>query len=423
MNLTKRKFVAFFLFAILISSCPAETMPIDSEIFTSFEEGCDLKDTDIVLYHVRHPFDVEVWDSETHILKKRYEFKRKSDNPYFSHGYAEMDAVARKLIGGEIWFIGQCAQTNLVRFNIRTGEVKFVARNLGYYYDMKIFSKDEDGRGTVWVSQFMQPRWGGFVRCYDLDGNMLNKFEVRADDCDFDASTLEFKDGKYEALCMDGTLDGSFRTELDEQKGFVKLIFDIDKNEYKFEDIPYSTFFSKEFLSQFDYFSDNFGCLRYSIVNDNKNFYNFFLPIRYEIERKYVYFLYYFDGSSYNFLRTIDSGKEPDIAIYEIYGDNDKYTLVGYDKFGGNRYIHNYLFDTYQDNKLVKRLRVPSVNCRMLSKEKEGKIWYGFFDRINYSGPSKAYIYDLGTEKVYLVSPDGTTEDITQTCIVKLDNQ
>ena len=382
-----------------------------------------MQDNDIVLLQNDSPMAIEIWNSETKKLIKRYKFEKEVDKSISYTGYAYLDCIACDMIGDDVWAIAEGVQTNLIKLNITTGKLTFIAKNADNYNAIKAIKKEEDGRGTIWISQFMQPMWGGHVRCYDTDGNLLNKFVVRVDDTDFDVHNLKYSNGKYSSFCV---CNAYYVYELnknsDDQDCFRNLEFDLENKTYEFKKIPYTDFLSKEFLSQFDYFQDKFQCGTYFCGNDYLKLHIYMdMP---DYMRKRVFFLYHYNQSksSYEFVKAFDDKLEINRAVDYVNGiDKDNYTIIGRDISNIDNYSdYNWFIDIYKNNVLMNRYKFFGLRGYQIPKDNRKTQWFGC-KQINDSNSSIAYIYDWENNRLYTTDKDGNKVDISESVKVSLE--
>lgn len=385
------------LFLLLgCSSCVFEDKTPDNQVFTSFEplEWSD----NYIFAATNYPPSIQVWDKESCKLIKNYSLVKN-----YKNNYRELFIWDMEVLGHSVWFTASGYQKNTIRFDIETGRLNYIQLDCKPEY----IEIDEDN-GKVFLSTISAKHVGLAIRELDIQGNVINKYDIKHDDIDIiNIAGLRNINGKY---YFTASKDDDYIKENADEVGYRCLC--LEESNYSVEELNKNILIKGLDISLNEYMS----C--FQIIQSYSNTAPVFaeLNIIHGSEcSRYLYRINSFepfdaeytgikyDGES---ARAMFSVTEKDESIYWtgrlLYGDISGLECARYLKEGGEE---------------ISAVKMPHSN-QLYCARFEDCTW---FSRDVYTqddetlewdktGEPKIYKVDFTTNKVFLYNSDGTYE-------------
>ena len=385
------------LFLLLgCSSCVFEDKTPDNQVFTSFEplEWSD----NYIFAATNYPPSIQVWDKESCKLIKNYSLVKN-----YKNNYRELFIWDMEVLGHSVWFTASGYQKNTIRFDIETGRLNYIQLDCKPEY----IEIDEDN-GKVFLSTISAKHVGLAIRELDIQGNVINKYDIKHDDIDIiNIAGLRNINGKY---YFTASKDDDYIKENADEVGYRCLC--LEESNYSVEELNKNILIKgldislNEYMSCFQIIQSYSNTApifaELSIIGSGyccRNLYriNSFEPF----DAEYTGIKY--DGES---ARAMFSVTEKDESIYWtgrlLYGDISGLECARYLKEGGEE---------------ISSVKMPEGN-QLYCARFEDCTW---FSRDVYTqddetlewdktGEPKIYKVDFINNKVLLYNSDGTYE-------------
>ena len=224
----------------MVMGCPSDWEPVpDAELYEDFEP-LEWKDT-YVFAPSNFPCQINVWDSETGCFVRTYDLQKQTSY----RGKPETRALlmnSMAVFGKSIWFDGEGRQNHLVRIDIQTGKIFFLASNI---YTVGCVYGTEGKEDSLWAATYSDYHNGFIAYKYLPDGSFAEEINVPGMDIDMAdiKGIYKYDDEYYVVACKHK--DFSFTEE--GRKGF-KLIHLTSDASSKINEIPLDAFFTDQFL-------------------------------------------------------------------------------------------------------------------------------------------------------------------------------
>lgn len=189
--------IFFCMFFLQTVSCRliVPSLKNDSDLISDFKplEWSD----DYVFGNTRYPPRISVWNSKTARLVRNYDFfKADSEESLFNDGGRWLMLYAMLVIEKNVWCIALGNQSNLVKIDVESGEVKRIALEKRYIYLVYIPEAD-GGRGGILLVPFAQYKEDVSIKLFSLNGDLLRDYTLSASDLDILTANGQYKDGFY----------------------------------------------------------------------------------------------------------------------------------------------------------------------------------------------------------------------------------
>ena len=407
------KIVLILLQCLSFLSCemdPAHSTNPDSYYFNKMQP-LEWKDT-YILTATNKPQQIQVWDSETGKLVHTYSLS--TDVTKWGQGTERaLDVLDMSVINKSIWFIGSGLQRNLIKLDVETGKMNYIDLDCSVLY-LKSMTDGNNGKGCIVVSTRSDSRVGIAIRILDLDGNIINKYNIKYKDLDIlDIKGIRYINNEY---IMTMSKFSEFNYVEKDQKGF-RLLRLTEDNQYFIEDISFEKILSESFLSEnvkkeTDEFITAFSMNDY--VRNSDDIYICLSVIdMYNCQR----FLFEYDYQLNEFrYRNICYDKEDTRTMFSVSEQKEFIYITGnssYDNYSG---LETGLYPS-SGGEQIKRVRLPNAN-QLYCTMKEDCAWFSknlyIQDPITlkWDKSQKPQIYklDYAEQQVYQYNADGTYE-------------
>ncbi len=198
------------LFLLLgCSSCVFEDKTPDNQVFTSFEplEWSD----NYIFAATNYPPSIQVWDKESCKLIKNYSLVKN-----YKNNYRELFIWDMEVLGHCVWFTASGYQKNTIRFDIETGRLNYI--QLDCKPEFIEICKE---RNSVFVSTFSAKHVGVAIRELDIQGNILNKYDIKHDDIKLsEVAGARYVNGNY---YLTASKDNDYSKEKQDEIGYRVL--------------------------------------------------------------------------------------------------------------------------------------------------------------------------------------------------------
>ena len=190
------------------------------------------------------PQQIQVWDGEKGKLVHTYSLS--TDVTKWGQGTERaLDILDMAVINKSVWIICSGKQRNLIKLDVETGEMKYIELDCSVLY-LKGLVSGNKGNGCVVVATRTAPKVGIAIRILDLEGNVLNKYNVKHEDIDVvDIKGMRYINDEY-ILTM--SKFNEFNYIENEQKGFSLLKLK-ENEEYFIEEISFDKVLSNSFVT------------------------------------------------------------------------------------------------------------------------------------------------------------------------------
>ena len=269
-----------FPFSFMVTGCPSDWDPIpDAELYEDFEP-LEWKDS-YVFAPSNFPCQIHVWDSETGCLVRTYDLRKQTSY----RGQPETRALFMNnmvVFGKSIWFDGSGRQNHLVRIDIQTGKISFLAPNI---HTVGIVYNADGSEDSLWAATYSDYHVGFAAYKYLPDGSFAEEIDVPGTDIDLGCIKGVYRCNDDYYVIASKLQDFSFTEE--GRKGF-KLIHLSSSDKNKISEIPFESFFPEDqflkdntisTLGSNGKYSETFGIGASDYYGDNPNEQNRFISL------------------------------------------------------------------------------------------------------------------------------------------------
>ena len=385
------------LFLLLgCSSCVFEDKTPDNQVFTSFEplEWSD----NYIFAATNYPPSIQVWDKESCKLIKNYSLVKN-----YKNNYRELFIWDMEVLGHSVWFTASGYQKNTIRFDIETGRLNYIQLDCKPEY-----IEIDENNGKVFLSTISAKHIGVAIRELDIQGNILNKYDIKHDDIKLsEVAGARYVNGNY---YLTASKDDDYSKEKQDEIGYRILC--LKDSNYSIKELCKDTLIKYIEISLDKYISSFRMIQSYSntapvfaelnIVHGSEcSRYLYRINSFEPFDAEYTGIKY--DGES---ARAMFSVTEKDESIYWtgrlLYGDISGLECARYLKEGGEE---------------ISAVKMPHSN-QLYCARFEDCTW---FSRDVYTqddetlewdktGEPKIYKVDFTTNKVFLYNSDDTYE-------------
>lgn len=387
---------------------PAYSTKPDSYYFNKMQP-LEWKDT-YILTATNTPQQIQVWDSEKGKLVHTYSLS--TDVTKWGQGTERaLDILDMAVINKSVWIICSGKQRNLIKLDVETGEMKYIELDCSVLY-LKGLVSGNKGNGCVVVATRTAPKVGIAIRILDLEGNVLNKYNVKHEDIDVvDIKGMRYINDEY-ILTM--SKFNEFNYIENEQKGFSLLKLK-ENEEYFIEEISFDKVLSNSFVTnnviqQSAEFITVFEMEDY--VNDYDTIYvELSLIDMYNCQR----FLFEYDYQLNEFVyKDICYNKKDSRTMYSVAKNKDFIFITGNSSYEGYNGLETGLYPS-AGGEQQKRVRLPNAN-QLYCTMKEDCAWFSknlytqdpITLKWNKSNKPQIYKLDYKDQQVYQYSADGS---------------
>ena len=408
------KIVLILLQCLLFLSCemdPAHSTNPDSYYFNKMQP-LEWKDT-YILAATNTPQQIQVWDSETGKLVHTYSLS--TDVTKWGQGTERaLDILDMAVINKSVWIICSGKQRNLIKLDVETGEMKYIELDCSVLYLKGIVSGNR-GNGCVVVATRTDSRVGMGIRILDLQGNVIEKYDIKQDDLDIvNLRGMRYINDEY---IMTVYKFSELNYTDKNQKGYWILKLK-ENGEYFFEEVLFEkvlseSFMSKNVIQETSEFITAFTMEDY-VNNHDKIFVGLSIVDMYNCQR----FLFEYDYQLSEFIyKDICYKKEDGRAIYSV-GENGEYIFIT------GRVLHDGIYNGLETGlypsaggEQQKRVRLPNAN-QLYCTMKEDCAWFSkdlytqdpITLKRDKSQKPQIYKLDYAEQQVYQYNYDGTYE-------------
>ena len=397
--------------SLMFISCemdPAYSTKPDSYYFNKMQP-LEWKDT-YILTATNTPQQIQVWDSENGKLVHTYSLS--TDVTKWGQGTERaLDILDMAVINKSVWIICSGKQRNLIKLDVETGEMKYIELDCSVLYLKGLISGNK-GNGCVVVATRTAPKVGIAIRILDLEGNVLNKYNVKHEDIDVvDIKGMRYINDEY-ILTM--SKFNEFNYIENEQKGFSILKLK-ENEEYFIEEISFDKVLSNSFVTnnviqQSAEFITVFEMEDY--VNDYDTIYvELSLIDMYNCQR----FLFEYDYQLNEFVyKDICYNKKDSRTMYSVAKNKDFIFITGNSSYEGYNGLETGLYPA-AGGEQQKRVRLENAN-QLYCTMKEDCAWFSkdlyTQDAVTLkwdkSNTPQIYKLDYKEQQVYQYNADGS---------------
>jgi WD40 repeat protein len=356
------------------------------------------------------PQQIQVWDGEKGKLVHTYSLS--TDVTKWGQGTERaLDILDMTVINKSVWIICSGKQRNLIKLDVETGEMKYIELDCSVLY-LKGLVSGNKGNGCVVVATRTAPKVGIAIRILDLEGNVLNKYNVKHEDIDVvDIKGMRYINDEY-ILTM--SKFNEFNYIENEQKGFSLLKLK-ENEEYFIEEISFDKVLSNSFVTnnviqQSAEFITVFEMEDY--VNDYDTIYvELSLIDMYNCQR----FLFEYDYQLNEFVyKDICYNKKDSRTMYSVAKNKDFIFITGNSSYEGYNGLETGLYLS-TGGEQQKRVRLPNAN-QLYCTMKEDCAWFSkdlyTQDAVTLkwdkSNTPQIYKLDYKEQQVYQYNADGS---------------
>ena len=397
-----------YLFFISCEMDPAYSTKLDSYYFNKMQP---LEWNDNYVFTATNtPQQIQVWDGEKGKLVHTYSLS--TDVTKWGQGTERaLDILDMTVINKSVWIICSGKQRNLIKLDIETGEMKYIELDCSVLY-LKGLVSGNKGNGCVVVATRTAPKVGIAIRILDLEGNVLNKYNVKHEDIDVvDIKGMRYINDEY-ILTM--SKFNEFNYIENEQKGFSLLKLK-ENEEYFIEEISFDKVLSNSFVTnnviqQSAEFITVFEMEDY--VNDYDTIYvELSLIDMYNCQR----FLFEYDYQLNEFVyKDICYNKKDSRTMYSVAKNKDFIFITGNSSYEGYNGLETGLYPS-AGGEQQKRVRLPNAN-QLYCTMKEDCAWFSkdlyTQDAVTLkwdkSNTPQIYKLDYKEQQVYQYNADGS---------------
>ena len=397
--------------SLMFISCemdPAYSTKPDSYYFNKMQP-LEWKDN-YVFTATNTPQQIQVWHGEKGNLVHTYSLS--TDVTKWGEGTQRaLDILDMEVINKSVWIICSGKQRNLIKLDVETGEMKYIELDCSVLY-LKGLVSGNKGNGCVVVATRTAPKVGIAIRILDLEGNVLNKYNVKHEDIDVvDIKGMRYINDEY-ILTM--SKFNEFNYIENEQKGFSLLKLK-ENEEYFIEEISFDKVLSNSFVTnnviqQSAEFITVFEMEDY--VNDYDTIYvELSLIDMYNCQR----FLFEYDYQLNEFVyKDICYNKKDSRTMYSVAKNKDFIFITGNSSYEGYNGLETGLYLSIGGEQ-QKRVRLPNAN-QLYCTMKEDCAWFSknlyTQDAVTLkwdkSNTPQIYKLDYKEQQVYQYNADGS---------------
>ena len=323
-----------------------------------------------------------------------------------------LDILDMEVINKSVWIICSGKQRNLIKLDVETGEMKYIELDCSVLYLKGIVSGNR-GNGCVVVATRTDSRVGMGIRILDLQGNVIEKYDIKQDDLDIvNLRGMRYINDEY---IMTVYKFSELNYTDKNQKGYWILKLK-ENGEYFFEEVLFEkvlseSFMSKSVIQETSEFITAFTMEDY-VNNHDKIFVGLSIVDMYNCQR----FLFEYDYQLSEFIyKDICYKKEDGRAIYSV-GENGEYIFIT------GRVLHDGIYNGLETGlypsaggEQQKRVRLPNAN-QLYCTMKEDCAWFSknlytqdpITLKWNKSNKPQIYKLDYKDQQVYQYNADGT---------------
>ena len=323
-----------------------------------------------------------------------------------------LDILDMEVINKSVWIICSGKQRNLIKLDVETGEMKYIELDCSVLYLKGIVSGNR-GNGCVVVATRTDSRVGMGIRILDLQGNVIEKYDIKQDDLDIvNLRGMRYINDEY---IMTVYKFSELNYTDKNQKGYWILKLK-ENGEYFFEEVLFEkvlseSFMSKNVIQETSEFITAFTMEDY-VNNHDKIFVGLSIVDMYNCQR----FLFEYDYQLSEFIyKDICYKKEDGRAIYSV-GENGEYIFIT------GRVLHDGIYNGLETGlypsaggEQQKRVRLPNAN-QLYCTMKEDCAWFSknlytqdpITLKWNKSNKPQIYKLDYKDQQVYQYNADGT---------------
>ena len=397
-----------YLFFISCEMDPAYSTKPDSYYFNKMQP---LEWNDNYVFTATNtPQQIQVWDGEKGKLVHTYSLS--TDVTKWGQGTERaLDILDMAVINKSVWIICSGKQRNLIKLDVETGEMKYIELDCSVLY-LKGLVSGNKGNGCVVVATRTAPKVGIAIRILDLEGNVLNKYNVKHEDIDVvDIKGMRYINDEY-ILTM--SKFNEFNYIENEQKGFSILKLK-ENEEYFIEEISFDKVLSNSFVTnnviqQSAEFITVFEMEDY--VNDYDTIYvELSLIDMYNCQR----FLFEYDYQLNEFVyKDICYNKKDLRTMYSVAKNKDFIFITGNSSYEGYNGLETGLYLS-TGGEQQKRVRLENAN-QLYCTMKEDCAWFSknlyTQDAVTLkwdkSNTPQIYKLDYKEQQVYQYNADGS---------------
>ena len=357
------------------------------------------------------PQQIQVWDGEKGKLIHTYSLS--TDVTKWGQGTERaLDILDMAVIDKSVWIICSGKQRNLIKLDVETGEMKYIELDCSVLYLKGIVSGNR-GNGCVVVATRTDSRVGMGIRILDLQGNVIEKYDIKQDDLDIvNLRGMRYINDEY---IMTVYKFSELNYTDKNQKGYWILKLK-ENGEYFFEEVLFEkvlseSFMSKNVIQETSEFITAFTMEDY-VNNHDKIFVGLSIVDMYNCQR----FLFEYDYQLSEFIyKDICYKKEDGRAIYSV-GENGEYIFIT------GRVLHDGIYNGLETGlypsaggEQQKRVRLPNAN-QLYCTMKEDCAWFSknlyTQDAVTLkwdkSNTPQIYKLDYKEQQVYQYNADGS---------------
>ena len=398
-----------YLFFISCEMDPAYSTKPDSYYFNKMQP-LEWKDN-YVFTATNTPQQIQVWDGEKGKLIHTYSLS--TDVTKWGEGTQRaLDILDMEVINKSVWIICSGKQRNLIKLDVETGEMKYIELDCSVLYLKGIVSGNR-GNGCVVVATRTDSRVGMGIRILDLQGNVIEKYDIKQDDLDIvNLRGMRYINDEY---IMTVYKFSELNYTDKNQKGYWILKLK-ENGEYFFEEVLFEkvlseSFMSKNVIQETSEFITAFTMEDY-VNNHDKIFVGLSIVDMYNCQR----FLFEYDYQLSEFIyKDICYKKEDGRAIYSV-GENGEYIFIT------GRVLHDGIYNGLETGlypsaggEQQKRVRLPNAN-QLYCTMKEDCAWFSknlyTQDAVTLkwdkSNTPQIYKLDYKEQQVYQYNADGS---------------
>lgn len=398
--------------SLMFLSCemdPAYSTKLDSYYFNKMQP---LEWNDNYVFTATNtPQQIQVWDGEKGKLVHTYSLS--TDVTKWGQGTERaLDILDMAVINKSVWIICSGKQRNLIKLDVETGEMKYIELDCSVLY-LKGLVSGNRGNGCVVVATRTDSRVGMGIRILDLQGNVIEKYDIKQDDLDIvNLRGMRYINDEY---IMTVYKFSELNYTDKNQKGYWILKLK-ENGEYFFEEVLFEkvlseSFMSKNVIQETSEFITAFTMEDY-VNNHDKIFVGLSIVDMYNCQR----FLFEYDYQLSEFIyKDICYKKEDGRAIYSV-GENGEYIFIT------GRVLHDGIYNGLETGlypsaggEQQKRVRLPNAN-QLYCTMKEDCAWFSknlyTQDAVTLkwdkSNTPQIYKLDYKEQQVYQYNADGS---------------
>ena len=356
------------------------------------------------------PQQIQVWDGEKGKLVHTYSLS--TDVTKWGQGTERaLDILDMAVINKSVWIICSGKQRNLIKLDVETGEMKYIELDCSILY-LKGLVSGNKGNGCVVVATRTAPKVGIAIRILDLEGNVLNKYNVKHEDIDVvDIKGMRYINDEY-ILTM--SKFNEFNYIENEQKGFSILKLK-ENEEYFIEEISFDKVLSNSFVTN-NVIQES---AEFITVFEMEDYVNDYDTIYVELSLIDMYncqrFLFEYDYQLNEFVyKDICYNKKDSRTMYSVAKNKDFIFITGNSSYEGYNGLETGLYPAVGGEQ-QKRVRLENAN-QLYCTMKEDCAWFSknlyTQDAVTLkwdkSNTPQIYKLDYKEQQVYQYNADGS---------------